>query len=103
MPRPVAVRVAPERAAQAASAPEEVSLGSLGAIEAGPAAEPVREKVQSADMDDLEIVEIATEIVEIGTEQATSSASNFREALDEPVPESAPRPAAQSVEVELEP
>jgi hypothetical protein len=69
----------------------EVSLESLGAIEAKPPrVEPPRERVQSADMDDLEIVEIGSEVTELAQ-------------IDEPVPESAPRPAVQSVEVELEP
>lgn len=70
----------------------DVSLESLGAIEAKPPAvvEPPRERVQSADMDDLEIVEIGSEVTELAP-------------IDEPVPESAPRPAVQSVEVELEP
>lgn len=70
----------------------EVSLESLGATEAKALAvvEPARERVQSADMDDLEIVEIGSEVTELVQ-------------VDEPVPESAPRPAVQSVEVEIEP
>jgi hypothetical protein len=70
----------------------EVSLESLGATEAKATAvvEPPRERVQSADMDDLEIVEIGSEVTELAQ-------------VDEPVPESAPRPAVQSVEVEIEP
>jgi hypothetical protein len=75
-------------------AAEEVSLESLGATEASPpAVEVARDRVQSADMEDLEIVEIGSEVAEITQEQT----------IDEPVPESAPRPAVQSVEVELEP
>jgi hypothetical protein len=71
---------------------EDVSLDSLGATEtkAPTRGEPVRERVQSADMEDLEIVEIGSDITELAQ-------------VDEPVPESAPRPAVQSVEVELEP
>jgi hypothetical protein len=107
-PRPV--RAAPARAESAAHAapvspptptihadPEEptltdVSLESLGVTEAkAPAAvEPVRERVQSADMEELEIVEIGSDVTELAP-------------VDEPVPESAPRPAVQSVEVEVEP
>ena len=110
--KPRTVRAAPVRAepvahaepappvaelrAQPATFPEpaiaEVSLESLGATEAKAPApvEPARERVQSADMDDLEIVEIGSDVTELAP-------------VDEPIPESAPRPAVQSVEVELEP
>lgn len=82
-------------------AAEEVSLESLGATEAQPAAEAMRDRVQSADMEELDIVEIASDLVEIGATDAQSPSSDAE--LEEPVPESAPRPAVQSVEVELEP
>jgi len=91
-----AVPAAQEASYEHATADEptlaEVSLESLGVTERRAAAvvEPVRERVQSADMDDLEIVEIGSDVTELAP-------------IDEPVPESAPRPAVQSVEVELEP
>lgn len=91
-PAPVA-RVEAAPTAEPVPVAEEVSLESLGATEASPAAVEVpRDRVQSADMDDLEIVEIGSEVTELQSQS-----------LDEPVPESAPRPAVQSVEVELEP
>jgi hypothetical protein len=86
---PPVVQVEPARVVEPVAIAEEVSLDSLGATETSPAP---RERVQSADMDDLEIVEIGSEAIEL---QGQS--------LDEPVPESAPRPAVQSVEVEVEP
>jgi hypothetical protein len=87
---PAAAPPAPAAIAEP-SVTEEVSLESLGATEPKPSApEPARERVQSADMDDLEIVEIGSDVTDLSS-------------VDEPVPESAPRPAVQSVEVELEP
>src|ERR1041385_3446088 len=98
-PAPVITEVAPERMTASVAAAEEVSLDSLGATEAAApaAAEFPREKVQSADMDELEIVEIGSEIVDISGDG--QSAAGDAQVLDEPVPESAPRPAVQSVEV----
>jgi hypothetical protein len=102
-PRPVVVRAAVAPVAVPVAEPvvaaEEVSLESLGATEARPAAEPLRERVQSADMEELEVVEIG-DVVELGAEE---SAATDVSALEEPVPESAPRAAVQSVEVEIEP
>jgi hypothetical protein len=100
-PAPVQAAAAPSP--KRSAAPEEVSLESLGAVEAVPSAVPARERVPSADMEDLEIVEIGTDVTELvaGDDQAASSEA--AETLEEPVPESAPRPAVQSVEVEIEP
>lgn len=97
-PKPAAIPVAEAPPIAA----EEVSLEALGAKEARSAAPPAaRERVQSADMEELEIVEIASDVVELAPDASASAGSDA--ALEEPVPESAPRPAVQSVEVEIEP
>jgi len=97
-PKPAAIPVAEAPPIAA----EEVSLEAIGAKEARSAAPPAaRERVQSADMEELEIVEIASDVVELAPDAGASAGSDA--ALEEPVPESAPRPAVQSVEVELEP
>jgi hypothetical protein len=106
-PRPAAVRaapapVAPVRIAEPPAAPEEVSLESIGATEAQPQAEPLRERVQSADMEELEVVELG-EVVELSPGDTHAASGDIADTLEEPVPESAPRAAVQSVEVELEP